>query len=44
MKALGAPSSAPGEKITKKLEVSERQSTRRRLVTRALTGTPGCRR
>ena len=40
MKVVGAPSSAPGEKITKKLEVRLRQSTCRRLVIRAVTGTP----
>src|SRR5260370_38585499 len=40
VKVGGAPASAPGEKITKKLEARLRQSTWRRLVTRAETGTP----
>src|SRR4029077_16188032 len=40
MKVVGAPSSAPGEKITKKLEARLRQSTWRRFLTRAETGTP----
>ena len=40
MKVDGAPSSAPGEKITKKFEPKVCQSTRRRLTTRAVTGTP----
>ena len=40
MKVDGAPSSAPGEKITKKFEPKLCQSTRRRLTTRAVTATP----
>ncbi len=36
----GAPSRAPGDRITKKLAPSVCHSTRRRLATRAVTGTP----